>query len=275
MKAFANGLKQSTVQFLWVGGNLSVMERLCLRSFVAHGYEPQLYAYEKIGNVPAGVAVRDAREILPESKIFTYQEGLGKGSYAGFANLFRYHLLHQKGGWWFDMDFVLLRPLPQTDRLLIASSFESPWGAFANNCTLHAPVEHPAIRWLRDETQAIVSSGSVHFGETGPFLVQRLVKEQNLHDEVAPWWQFSPYPWTQISRVAQSTLGAVAKDYLRLVRFLVWQRMRPGFRAGYIRRGTCAIHLYNQIWKTVGLDKNASYHPLSMYEQLKRRYGVK
>ena len=43
------------------------------------------------------------------SDIFRYRDN---GSYAGFANFFRYELLRKRGGWWVDLDTICLRPFP-------------------------------------------------------------------------------------------------------------------------------------------------------------------
>ncbi len=86
------------IQSLWIGPTLSVMERLCMRSFLAHGHDFHLYTYAPIDNVPEGVVVQDGNDILPESMIFQYRD---HSSYAGFANFFRYKLLLERGagGW--------------------------------------------------------------------------------------------------------------------------------------------------------------------------------
>ncbi|MBW4444611.1 MAG: hypothetical protein KME10_26090 [Plectolyngbya sp. WJT66-NPBG17] len=81
------------IQGLWIGGELSTMEQLSIQSFLQNGHEYHLYTYQPVKNVPKGTIVKDGREILPENRIFTYQSGFGKGSYAGFADLFRFHLL--------------------------------------------------------------------------------------------------------------------------------------------------------------------------------------
>ncbi|ACB76045.1 glycosyltransferase [Opitutus terrae] len=260
------------VQFLWMGCRLSTLEQLCLRSFLAHGRQVHLYTYQTVEGVPEGVQQRDGREILPESAVFAYKEGFGKGSHAGFSDLFRYHLLRKKGGWWFDMDFVALRPIPTPDDLWMASTFEGEWGECANNCALYAPPGHPALVWLCDEAERIIDTGTCNFGDTGPFLVQRLVREKNLHRHMAPWWVFSPYPWRQIHRVAITGSLKLVKDQLRCLRFLYWQMRRKDFRAGYLRRGSLAIHLHNEIWRSLGMDKDAAYHPLCLFERLKRKY---
>src|SRR4051794_17882417 len=84
------------VQSLWIGPELSVMEQLSIRSFLANGHPFHLYVYSDVRGIPDGADVRDAREILPESMIFQYSE---YKTVAGFANYFRYKLLLDRGGW--------------------------------------------------------------------------------------------------------------------------------------------------------------------------------
>src|SRR3954451_19785346 len=68
------------IQTLWIGPELSTLERLSLRSFLAHGHEVCLYTYGEVRGVPAGGAVRDAAEILPAAAVFRYRD---LPSYAG------------------------------------------------------------------------------------------------------------------------------------------------------------------------------------------------
>ncbi|MGH6628918.1 MAG: glycosyltransferase [Burkholderiales bacterium] len=97
-----------TVQSLWIGGELSKLEQLCIRSFLANDHEFKLYVYEDVGNVPAGTFLADANEIVGAERIFPEKSG---GSLGAFSDLFRFELLGHKGGVWVDMDLVCLRPL--------------------------------------------------------------------------------------------------------------------------------------------------------------------
>jgi hypothetical protein len=64
------------------------------------------------------IVVRDARELLPESQLFQYagRATLGKRenaySYLPFSDLFRFTMLHKKGGAWIDLDIFMTRPVP-------------------------------------------------------------------------------------------------------------------------------------------------------------------
>jgi len=84
-----------TIKALWIGESLSVIEQLALCSFLYHGHRVELFIYDDVANIPDGVIVRDGNEILGADKIFVYRKGQ---SYSGFANWFRYRMLHDEGG---------------------------------------------------------------------------------------------------------------------------------------------------------------------------------
>jgi hypothetical protein len=99
---------------LWIGTQLNAIEQLTIKSFLNHGHTFVLWTYEPVVNVPVNTTIRNANEIIPKEEVFTYkhynQFGHGKGSYAGFSDLFRYKLLYELGGWWVDMDVTCLKP---------------------------------------------------------------------------------------------------------------------------------------------------------------------
>ncbi len=108
MKAIINGL--------WIGTALSPLELLCIKSYLDHGHIFHLWVYHPLEYPDwTGLIIKDANEILPEQSIFRYERGNefghGKGSLAGFSDIFRYKLLWEKGGWWTDMDITCLKPL--------------------------------------------------------------------------------------------------------------------------------------------------------------------
>jgi hypothetical protein len=103
------------VHSLWIGKTLSNVELLTVLSFIANGHDFYLWTYETIEtDLPKGVILKDANSILHHDKIFRYknknQFGHGKGSLAGFSDIFRYKLLYEQGGWWIDMDVTCLKP---------------------------------------------------------------------------------------------------------------------------------------------------------------------
>ena len=105
------------VHSLWIGGTLSTMELLTIRSFVRNKHEFHLWTYDDLDTpLPKEVILEDANEIIPQNRIMQKAEtdpetGVGKGSVSPFSDLFRYKLLYEKGGYWVDMDVTCLRPL--------------------------------------------------------------------------------------------------------------------------------------------------------------------
>ena len=93
------------IQSLWIGKELSKIEQLCIASFIYHGCVFHLYTYEKVANVPAGVVLMDANEIIPKKNIFTAHSS----SYGAFSDWFRWSLLYEKGNFWVDLDVICLR----------------------------------------------------------------------------------------------------------------------------------------------------------------------
>lgn len=99
---------------LWIGEQLSPIEILCIKSYQKSGHIFYLWTYKTIENIPEGTILKNANEILNETRVFRYKNtnkfGHGKGSLAGFSDIFRYKLLYEFGGWWTDMDITCLKP---------------------------------------------------------------------------------------------------------------------------------------------------------------------
>src|ERR1043165_6467761 len=144
---------------------------LCLRSFIDHGHTFELYTFEADLRVPVGVTVRDAAELLGQEQFFVYEDGLGKGSPSAFANLFRYKLLAERGGWWVDTDVLCL----SGDIPAFAEFFAAEDDTVINVAILFFQPYHPLmIRCLEEATRM---GRAVRWGDTGPFLFTRLIHE--------------------------------------------------------------------------------------------------
>jgi len=234
-----NGL----IQALWIGPRLSVLERLSLTSFLRHGHAVHLYAYGEPEGVPDGVEIRDAAEILPASRIFRYRE---TGSFAGFANFFRYKLLLQKGGWYVDSDVVCLRPFDFPTPYVFAYE---PGDTTPNVC--NAIIKTPrASRIMRRAWRACRRAvpAQLRWGETGSELMTRELNQCSLLGYVRDPEVFCP------------------------VHFADWSVVLDPRRRPELSPSTYAIHLWNEMWRRNGQEKDAEYEPACLYEELKRQY---
>lgn len=94
------------IQSLWIGDELSKVEQLCIASFLTNGSPFHLYTYSDVKNIPTGTIIKDANDIIPSSEIFR----LNNGSYAVFADWFRFEMLYKVGGFYVDMDMICMKP---------------------------------------------------------------------------------------------------------------------------------------------------------------------
>ena len=96
------------IGMLWVDGPLSFLEQLCMVSFMHAGQGVRLYVYGDVTNIPSGVEVRDAREILPDEDFVIHTR---TGSPAPHSDKFRYRMLAQEPDLiWADTDAYCLQP---------------------------------------------------------------------------------------------------------------------------------------------------------------------
>lgn len=129
---------------LWVEGALTYVEQVCLRSAVELEHPVTLYTYHGVDGVPAGVEVRDGREVLPEHSLVKHR---ARDSWGVGADLFRYELLRQGRGVWIDADVYLLRPL-HIDGKPILFGWQRP--RLINNAVLYAEADGVLLRGLAD-----------------------------------------------------------------------------------------------------------------------------
>jgi hypothetical protein len=229
------------VQSLWIGPRLSAMERLSIESFLRHGHEFHLYTYGDVGSVPRGAAVRNGREILPEELIFFYRDF---PSVSGFSNFFRYKLLLDRGGWWVDADVVCLRPFDFAGEHVFASEL-SKGVPFVSTAAIRAPRGSEAMAWAWDVCRS-KDPAQLRWGETGPALLAAAVERFALQDAVAEPAVFCPIPYAE------------------------WRRAIDPAPALELPPQSAAVHLWNEMWRREGCDKDAPYDARCLYERLKR-----
>jgi hypothetical protein len=231
------------IQSLWIGKRLSTMELLSIRSFLHHGHDYELYLYEPVENLPEGAVARDANEILPASRIFLYADF---GSYAGFSNFFRYKLLLEKGGWWVDTDIVCLRHFDFEAPYVFASEMIKS-GAVPASAVLKCPAGSEAMAYAW-RVCASKKPSLLKWGETGPRLVAEVINRFSLEAFLHPAEVFCP-----VSCHDWETL--LAPESI----------LRPAETA-------YSIHLWNEMWRYHGRDKDESFPPGCIYGRLQDMY---
>lgn len=100
------------IHALWIGEKLGALSSCCLRSFIMRGHNVYLHTYENIEDIPVGVKIVDANNVIPKEKIFVHKK---TGSYALFSDVFRYELLKKIDGVYVDCDVYCIKPLLKLD----------------------------------------------------------------------------------------------------------------------------------------------------------------
>jgi hypothetical protein len=227
---------------------LPVYQRLALKSFIDCGFEYTLYSYRKC-EVPRGVELRDANEIVREERVSFYgaRADGGQGGISGFSNLFRYHLLRKVGGWWVDADVICLsEKVPETD-IFIGWEDEDLVG----NAILKLPSGHRLARELCDAADR--AGTNIAWGETGPYLLTRLVKEHGLLEVVSAQATGFPVRW---------------RDALDLLIPQQREQVREQVKS------STSLHIWNEILRRAVVFTWMAPPPESFIAELFSRHGV-
>ncbi len=264
---FSQFSDSDTVHMLWIGGELTNLERLSMSSFVANGHDVILHAYNGVKGVPPGVRIADANQILPWSSVFANtSQGIGQGGYAGFSDWFRYELLKRHRGWWCDTDVICLSHFSFTRECVVASSRENDWGHLALGCAIRLHPDDPLLNFCLDycrnnNVSCLVSDSYI---SVGPALLQRGIRELNLQAYVASPDTFCPVSWRHVRFLISSPI------HRRI--FNLKRRIRGGERVEEIKEESKGLHLWNSVWKLGNIDVDAEYDSKSVYEILKKKY---
>lgn len=227
---------------LWIGKRLSKLEILAIKSHVKVGHNFVLWVYDDVEGIPDGITVKDAREILTEDHVFSYARGEGIGSYSACSNLFRYKLLLDQGGWWVDTDVVALKPFEFDEEFVFASENLKNKSCCPTTCVIKAPAGSKPM-WFCWEKASKVDRLNVKWGTIGPKLISKAVFKYDLEEFAVPPYVFCPVDWF----VAEDNPVVPDCDTSR----------------------SHAVHLWHEMWRRNGIDKDADFDPNSLYERLK------
>ena len=278
-------MSKDIIQGLWIGDKLSRFEHNSIKSYLNQGYEYHLYTYDNVLNVPEGVIILDANNILDKKYIFNYE-----GLIAPFSDLFRYKLLFDKGGIWTDCDIISLRKLPNendakyifvAERTILQGAFKSIKPKKVLNSFIRAPKGCELMKimfekslkyrekYLENKTDKIdntknIGLKSFHWGggskTLNTYITKLKLEEYITEPEMAfpiNWWDFK-YIFKDIEIIPASrgwTENTIINDILN-------------------NEKTCLITIHNGWLRNQKLDKNIKYHNNSLYEKLDRFINV-
>lgn len=233
------------------------MEQLCINSFLCNGHEYHLYTYDEIKEIPKRTIQKDASAIITPDKIFKNKD---RETYAGFSDLFRYKLLLENGGFWVDTDVVCLRPFNFISDYVFAKSRRRKAHDYhkekfsIESCVIKSKPDSEIMHYCY-EVSMNKNPQSIEWGEIGPDLLSYAIQKFNLNKYVARAETFCPIEWRLRHRFLSSSILVTWCEIIKL--FL--------FRSK-------AVHLWNEMWRQDGIDKNRIFPRHCIYERLNKRY---
>ncbi len=183
-----NRIKPTTANFFWEGP-ISNYEITSINSFVRHGFNVNFWTYSKYPewNMFSGIEIKDANQILPINMLTQLNQNLQKSNYSSFSNLFRYRLLEEYGGWWFDTDCICMKNVD--DFVNLTKERDYVLGLERKDYVGSAIMYFQDISLLmkiQEHAYEIIENNNfkLKWGQIGPDLITEIVISEGLIDNI-------------------------------------------------------------------------------------------
>jgi hypothetical protein len=251
------------VQSLWIGPPLSDLEILSINSFIKCGHSFHLYVYDTVENIPKGIKVLDANQILPLAEL----EVLKKDKLP-FSDIFRYKMLYEKGGYWVDLDMICLKKLNFKEKYIFSSErtiqkggLRNRKGTFTSNIgILKAPRKSPFyLKVYLECMKKIKKRGRALKPIEFMVLMKKYIAEFELEKYIKPPEYFCPLDWWNTK---EAFYPPCCPDKYAV----------PGYQIKDMLRHSYTIHMWRSLMRKKKINPNSDYSPDSLYEILKKKY---
>jgi hypothetical protein len=251
---------------LWIGERLSELAAACLSSFVELGHTVRLHVYEPVKGVPAGVVLADAAAIVPQYRMIRHR---GSGSYALFADLFRFELLARGLGLWIDCDVLCVRPLIADKAFVFGYESDTRIGTSVLKLPADSSIladlraifttpnwKPPWNDWkrnLRDDVRYALSSdygvSAMSWGIAGPRALTYFAGQYSLDDVACPKDVFYPVGFNSASDLSKPEVEIARLITSRTLCIHLWaSRIAPRTKEG-IPPASFLAAILNGAWR--------------------------
>lgn len=229
---------------LWIGGALSWLEQLCLKSFVDMGHPTALYTYGEVTGIPDGVEVLKGQDILPDPDVYTHERS---GSVALFSDIFRFHMIAKAPGTvWIDTDIYCWKPM------VLEGGHYFGWESARqmNGAVLGLPADSEMLRLMLDftsdpynipeyykpamiaeyrakaEAGTPVHAGEMPWGVWGPHCVSWAAKKSGEVKYAQPTSVFYPVPFPDRNLFFKRPLLSLRYAEENTLTYHLWGRIK-------------------------------------------------
>ena len=227
------------VASLWIGEKLHYLNQLCLMSHVKQGHPTTLYCTDTVSNVPDGVIVKPAGEIMALDRAVIAQT-----SESFLSNVFRYKMIQKTDAIWVDCDAYCHRPFPDD----MINIFAGHGFRGALNCgVVSIPKDGELIRVLLDYYDNLPAAPA-WFNKQQKKKLEK--QEASLPQAVriynAERTAFGPQAFTYFAQQTGDFDKALSHDYLYPVPFQLNDVFFDphGRVEGHFTDNTLSVHLY-------------------------------
>ncbi len=258
---------------LWIG-TLGDMERISIKSYLAMGYEFNLYMYksdwvnekarDNLKIYSSKFKILPAEDIIPEEEIFYIENRI-----CAFSDLWRFTLLKKRNVVWTDLDMVCVNPLPNTE-YIISSEHTRQNGNLhdkknsykANIGVLKIPNNTDILRELIKFIKNSYEAKRIKKNGDCMDIFIRFCNMFQLYEYVSKPTDFCPISWTYYRQIYQSK-----EDYEN--EKIKYNIEKINF-TDILEKSYC-IHLWNNLRnKDIKNDKYKTINKESIYNHLRQ-----
>lgn len=190
--------------FFW-HGDLSLFEIKCMQSFIRAGFHVKLWSYTNLS--VEGAESCDARLVLPQedlTRYSQYHENLKDSAHcsiAAFSDAFRYTLLRDFDGWWFDTDCYCLKNVNEFIKLRQNKDIVTGLQIDGNvACGVIYVDKSIATSAVNDLNATCIAYGyNVPWGSIGPGMMKSIIEKNTLHNQILPSEYFYAIDYTEMN----------------------------------------------------------------------------
>lgn len=261
-------MNQSTVNMVWVGNSISQIEALCMKSFIRCGMSVKLHAYNVIKGVPKEVEVCDANKIVLQKNIFKHM-----GSYAAFSDLFRWKLMFDEGGYYVDADVICLKGFDFQEDVVIG--WESESKLITPTILGFNYSGHALSKQMLDNA---LNPLSIRPYDTFRIKKKKILKRLMPKKVHALGWGESAGPIGLnnefILNKEKYGIVPLPQNTFYRIPYLEWEKfvVSNGANIDDLRKTSYAAHLWNEMWRQNGINKNEPFPKTSFIGQAMERY---
>ncbi len=250
---------------LWIGGELSWLEQLCLQSFLDAGHKVTLFVYDDVKGVPDGVKIADANTHLPASDFIRHAR---TGSPAYHADVFRLRMIRDTKLIWADTDAYCLRPFRVPHSGHLHGWISDADAEQINNGVLRLPKNSKTLKAMLDFTSDEYPIPPWLPAEKREELARRKAEGRGVHVSLLPWGVWGPNALTWFLQETGEARHAQPPHVLYPVPFSHKQALlRPGRRhkvESWVKKDTLSIHFWGRRFRAAasrwgGVPPEGSY----------------